>query len=173
MSIKTLTKVCSVAALLLLVFAALGPGKWIPRSGYGWQVDHFVCYFAFTLMICLAWPRALLVGGAMAAFAVLLEGMQAFTPDRIPDVHAALYSAGGVLAAALPAHLFMRAPKRLNDLKFLMSPFVALRWSFWNSARTDLLKATRRGARGGTPNTSIGRPIAVTLTASRRIRQTL
>ena len=173
MSVKAMIKVCSVAAVLLLVFAALGPGKWIPRSGYGWQVDHFVCYFAFTLMICHAWPRALIVGGAMAAFAWLLEGMQAFTPDRIPDLHAALYSAGGVLAAALPAHLFVRVPKRLNDLKFLMSHFVALRWSFWDSARTNLLKATRHGAGGGTANASIGRPIAVTLTASRRIRHTL
>src|SRR5215212_7818812 len=129
MSIKSITKVCSVSAVVLLVFAALGPGKWIPRSGYGWQFDHFVCYFAFTLTVCLAWPRALVVGGAMTAFALLLEALQAFTPDRIPDLHAALYSAGGVVAAALPADLFMRAPKRLNDPKFLMSRFVALRWS--------------------------------------------
>jgi hypothetical protein len=43
----------------------------------GWQVDHFVCYFASTLIICRAWPRAIIVGGAMTAFAVLLEGLQA------------------------------------------------------------------------------------------------
>ena len=121
--------------------AAAGARRAWPREmdtplGLGWQIDHFVGYFALTSMVCLAWPRRH-VGGAMAAFAVLLEGMQAFTPDRIPDLHAALYSAGGVLTAALPAHLFMRAPMRLNDLKFLMSHFVALRWSFWDSARTD------------------------------------
>ena len=33
MSIKTMLKLCSAATFLLLVFAALGPAKWIPRSG--------------------------------------------------------------------------------------------------------------------------------------------
>ena len=39
----------------------------------------------------------------------LLEGLQAFTPDRIPYLPAALYGAGGALAAALIAELFIRA----------------------------------------------------------------
>ena len=82
MSIKLMIKVCSVAVLVLLVFVALGPAKWVPRSGLGWQIDHFVGYFAFTLMFCLAWPRPLVVGGALMVLAVLLEGLQAFTPDR-------------------------------------------------------------------------------------------
>jgi hypothetical protein len=41
MSIKLMLKVCMVAVLFLLVVAALGPAKWIPRSGLGWQIDHF------------------------------------------------------------------------------------------------------------------------------------
>jgi hypothetical protein len=41
-------KVCGVAALVLLVFIALGPAKWTPRSGHGFQFDHFVGYFVFT-----------------------------------------------------------------------------------------------------------------------------
>jgi hypothetical protein len=60
-------------------------------------------------MFCLAWRRPLVIGGALMAFAVMLEGLQAFTPDRHPDLHAALYSAGAVLAAALVAEFFMRA----------------------------------------------------------------
>ena len=125
---KPTTKVCGVTVVvLLLAFAALGPGKWVPRSGLGWQIDHFVGFFAFTLLVCLAWPRALVVGGAITAFAFLLEGLQAFTPDRHPDLHAALYSVAGVLAAALPADLFMRAPRRLNGRRFLMPQFFMLR----------------------------------------------
>ena len=120
MSIKLMTKVCSVAALVLLLFAALGPAKWVPRSGLGWQIDHIVGYFAFTLMFCLAWPRPLVVGGAIMALAVLLEGLQAFTPDRSADLQAAMYSAGGALAAVLPADLFIRAPRRLNGRTLLM-----------------------------------------------------
>jgi VanZ family protein len=83
------------------VFAALGPGKWVPRSGLGWQIDHVVGYFGFTLLLCLTWPRPRVIGEGLMAFAVMLEALQAFTPDRPADLHAALYSAGGVLAAAL------------------------------------------------------------------------
>ena len=114
MSSKHMTKICSVAALVLLAFVALGPAKLVPRSGLGWQIDHFVGYFALTLMVCLAWPRALMVGGALMASAVLLEGLQAFTPDRLADFQAALYSAGGVMAAILPADHLIQALRRLN-----------------------------------------------------------
>jgi VanZ family protein len=67
-----------------LIFAALGPEKWIPRSGFGWRIDHFFGYFALTLMFCFAWRRPLLAGGSFLSLAVLLEGLQAFTPDRLP-----------------------------------------------------------------------------------------
>ena len=114
MTIKLMLKVCSVAALVLLVFVALGPSKWTPRSGLGWEIDHFVGYFVLTLLFCLAWPRPLLVGGALTVFAVLLEGLQAFPPDRSSNVMAAVYSAAGVLAAALLAELFIRARSRFR-----------------------------------------------------------
>src|SRR5438067_1779955 len=80
-----------------------------PRSGPGWQIDHFAGYFRYHLAFCLAWPRPLVVGGALMVFAVLLEGAQAFMPDRSSYYLAALYSAAGVLAAALFAELFARA----------------------------------------------------------------
>ena len=111
MSIKHMTKVCSVAALVLLVFFALGPAKWTPRSGLGFEFDHFVGYFFFTLLFCLAWPRPLAVGGALAVLAVVLENLQSFLPGRSSYFVAALYSAGGVLAAALLAELFIRAQR--------------------------------------------------------------
>jgi hypothetical protein len=56
-------KVCSVAAVVLLAVVALGPAKWQPRTGLGWQVEHFVGYFGFTLMFCLVWGRPIVVGG--------------------------------------------------------------------------------------------------------------
>ena len=43
------------------------------------------------------------------AVAALLEGLQAFTPDRSAYFPAILYGAGGALAAALIAELFIRA----------------------------------------------------------------
>ena len=112
MSIKLISKVCSVAVFFLLVFAALGPAKWIPRSGLGWQIDHFVGYFALTLTFGLVWQRPLVVGGAMA-LAMLLEGLQAFTPDRHADLYAAMISASGAMAAVVPADFFIETPRRM------------------------------------------------------------
>ena len=102
-------KVCSGAIMVLLVIGALGPASWTPRTPLGWQIDHFLGYFAITLFVCVAWPRPLVVGGVLMAAAVLLEGLQAFTPDRSANLEAALWGAGGVLMAALVAELFIRA----------------------------------------------------------------
>ena len=102
-------KVLGVAVMVLLVIGALGPAKWTPRTTLGWQIDHFLGYFAITLLVCFAWPHPLTVGGVLMAAASLLEGLQALTPDRSANLVAALCSAGGVLAAALVAELFIRA----------------------------------------------------------------
>ena len=102
-------KVCSGAVMVLLVFGALGPQSWTPRTALGWQFDHFLGYFAITLFVCFAWPRPFVVGGVLMAAAFLLEGLQAFTPDRTANVVAALCGAGGVLTAVLIAEFFIRA----------------------------------------------------------------
>jgi len=104
-------KVCSIAIMVLLVIGALGPANWTPRTALGWQIDHFLGYFAITLFVCCAWPRPFVAGGVLMAAAALLEGLQAFSPGRSANLVAALCSAGGVLAAALVAELFIRAWK--------------------------------------------------------------
>jgi VanZ family protein len=111
MTVRLVLKACSLAALVLLVFFALGPAQWTPRSGLGFQFDHFVGYFFFTSLFCLAWPRPLVVGGALVVLAVVLENLQSFLPGRSSYFVAALYSAAGVLAAALLAELFIRAQR--------------------------------------------------------------
>jgi VanZ family protein len=111
MTVRLMLRVGSMAALVLLVCFALGPAQWTPRSGLGFQFDHFVGYFFFTLLFCLAWPRPLAVGGALSVLAVVLENLQSFLPGRSSYYVAALYSAAGVLAAALLAALFIRAQR--------------------------------------------------------------
>jgi len=106
---RTPAKSCCVLIVVLLVIAALGPEKWAPRTQLGWQFDHFIGYFGITLFFCFAWPRPLLVGAILATIGALLEGLQAFTPDRTANLIAALCGAGGALAAALLAQLFLRA----------------------------------------------------------------
>jgi hypothetical protein len=112
---KFIIKFFSVAAMALLVFAHLGPANWQPRTGLGWQLDHFLAYFAVTSIVCLAWPRPFVVGAALMAASALLEALQGLTPDRHPDFLAALFGAGGALAAALLAELFMRARRCRNS----------------------------------------------------------
>jgi VanZ family protein len=129
MSIKPLARVCGVAVLaLLIVFAALGPAKMQLRTGLGWQFDHVFGYFGFTLLVLFAWPRARPVGAAIMAFAVMLEALQALTPDRMADLHAAMYSVSGVLSAALPADLFIRVPRRLNGRMLELRQRFGRRW---------------------------------------------
>ena len=105
---RTLTKACCLPIVILLVIAALGPAKWAPRTQLGWQFDHFIGYFGITLFFCVAWPRPFVVGAAFAAVAALLEGLQAFTPDRSAYLPAILYGAAGALVAALVAELVGR-----------------------------------------------------------------
>jgi hypothetical protein len=90
----------SVAAMALLVFAQLCPAKWKPRTGLGGPIDHFLAYFAVTLIVCIAWPKPLMVGAVLMAASALLEWLQRFTPDRKPNFLAAFGGAGGALAAA-------------------------------------------------------------------------
>ena len=101
-----------MAAMALLVVISLGPAKWTPRTTLGWEIDHFLGYFAITSLFCLAWPRPFVVGVALMAVAALLESLQALTPDRSSYFLAAVYGAGGALAAALLAELFIRARRR-------------------------------------------------------------
>jgi len=106
--LRTGAKACCVPIVVLLVVAALGPEKWAPRTHLGWQFDHFIGYFGITLFVCFAWPRPFVVGGVFAAVAALLEGLQAFTPDRSAYLPAIFYGAAGALAAALVAELVAR-----------------------------------------------------------------
>ena len=109
MTFNRIAKFCSVIILALLVVAALGPANWAPRSPFGWQIDHIVGYFVITSIVCVAWPRPFVVGGALMVVAALLEALQALTPDRSANLIAACCGAGGVLAAALFAGFVIRA----------------------------------------------------------------
>jgi VanZ family protein len=115
---------CSFAVICFLVYVHLGPAKWQPpRTGLGWQLDHFLGYFAATSIVWLAWPRRpFLVGGFMMGTSALLEALQAFTPDRHADFYAALFGAGGALTQALLAELFIRVRRRAKTWIKIKNP---------------------------------------------------
>jgi VanZ family protein len=90
MTVRGALKVCSAAALVMLVIFALGPAKWTPRSGLGFEFDHFVGYFFFHC--CSVSPsRGHLRSGSLAVLAVVLENLQSFLPGRSSYFVAALY----------------------------------------------------------------------------------
>jgi len=118
---RVLMKFCCVGLIAFLVYVHLGPAKWQPpRTGLGWQMDHFLTYLSATSIVWLAWPRRpLVVGGLMMVTAALLEALQALTPDRKPDFETGLYGAGGALAAALLLELFTQTWRWRTPLKMV------------------------------------------------------
>ncbi len=112
-------KICGVAAVAMLAFIALCPADWVPRTNLGFELDHFLAFFVATSLVCVAWPRPFVVGGALMVVGGLLEALQLLTPDRSANVLGAFYSALGALAAALVAELYIvvRRHRRARSTK--------------------------------------------------------
>jgi len=95
------------AAVVLVAVTAdsLVPVSLQVRLGLHWLIEHFLAYFALTLLFCLAWPRPFIVAVALMAIAGAIEALQGLTADRIPDLATAFCGAAGVLVGALLASL--------------------------------------------------------------------
>ena len=100
----------AAGALLVAAIAAdsLVPVAWQVRLGLHWLIEHFLAYFAVTAILCLAWPRPLVVGAVLMALAGVLEALQGLTSDRVPDLATAFCGAAGALTGALLADIFMK-----------------------------------------------------------------
>src|SRR5262249_43925900 len=113
--LQSIIRLCGVVTVVLVVYATLLlPSKLEQlRTGH-WALEHFLGYFAVASIVCLGWPRPLVVAGLFIPFAAVLEGLQAFTPDHTPAVLSAVSGAGGVLAAALLAKIVIERQRRLR-----------------------------------------------------------
>jgi hypothetical protein len=100
-------------AIAALVLATLLPSGWVPRTGWGWRDEHFVVYFATTLILCLAWRKPFSIAIVLMACAGILEALQGLTPDRIPDPTAVFSGVAGVICAAALVSLLIRARRWL------------------------------------------------------------
>ena len=71
--------------------------------------------------------------------AALLEGLQAFTPDRTPDLDSVLFSAAGTISVVFNGDLFIRTPRWLaaRTLEMMLPHFSRL------NVRTALLRLSR------------------------------
>ena len=100
--------VVGAALLTAIAVATLIPVGWQVRLGLHWLVEHFLAFFTPTLVFCLAWKRPMAVAAVLLPVAVLMESLQALTPDRTADLATALFAATGVASAALLADIVMR-----------------------------------------------------------------
>jgi hypothetical protein len=96
------------AAVVLIAAASLVPANMQIRTGH-WLVEHFLAYLGARFILCLVWPRPLIVAGVLMAVSALLEILQGLTTDRVPDLPTALSGADGALTGALVAKLMLRA----------------------------------------------------------------
>jgi VanZ family protein len=96
-----------VVLLAAIVVATFVPAAWQVRLGLHWLLEHFLAYFALTLVFSLATRRPMAVAAALLPLAILLENLQALTADRVADAVTALFAATGVASAALLADLAM------------------------------------------------------------------
>jgi len=87
--------------LAAIAVASLVPSAWQVRLGLHWLAEHFLAYFALTTLFCLATRRPMAVAAALIPLAVVLEGLQSLTADRVADAATALLAAAGVASAAL------------------------------------------------------------------------
>ena len=99
----------SAIAVIALTLATLLPTTLVPRTGLGWEDEHFIVYFVTTIILSVASHRPYIVAIALMIFAGVLEAAQGLTPDRIPDLTSALCGAAGVISAATLATLLIRA----------------------------------------------------------------
>jgi hypothetical protein len=109
---KSLALLAVALIIAAIVFASLAPVGWQMRFGLHWLVEHFLVFFALTMLVCLVWPKPMIVAGVLVPFAVLLEAAQALTPDRTADLATTLSAAAGVSLAALLFDLALSLRKR-------------------------------------------------------------
>jgi VanZ family protein len=108
LSKRRLIALLGATAVTALAMGALLPTKWVPRTGLGWEVEHFLIYFATTLALCMAWRRPYVAAISLVMFSGLLEAAQNLTPDRIPSLTAAFAGASGAISAVMLFDLFIR-----------------------------------------------------------------
>lgn len=81
------------------VCASLFPVSTLPEVNISDKAGHLATYGLLTLWFCGVYPRraALVVGIALLAMGVTLEGLQAFTESRTPEAADLLANAAGIL----------------------------------------------------------------------------
>jgi VanZ family protein len=101
--------------VVLTLALSLMPPALDVSSGPSDKIVHLTGYALLTfwwaqLVTRQRWKLAV----AVMLFGVLIEGLQGFTPDRLPDLFDALANSGGVLLGWCAACLLPNLPERIS-----------------------------------------------------------
>jgi hypothetical protein len=91
--------------LIAVIFAAVGPGEYVPRIFHNSHAEHFVAFYALTLMASAAFSRAPLlhVCLSLALMALVLAVVRLFIPrHQLADAEDLAADLGGIAAAVAP-----------------------------------------------------------------------
>ena len=106
-------QICGVLAFGLAIFASLMLPAPVERMRTGhWFTEHFVGYFVAGIIICLGWRRPFVVAGILTITAIVLEGLQALSPNHSANLLSVLGGASGAWVAALVVEAIRWASKR-------------------------------------------------------------
>jgi VanZ family protein len=100
-SVRRLGTFCGAILVAAVAADSLVPVAWQVRTGLHYLIEHFLAYFVVTIVFCVALQKPFVMACIFMAFPSIVEGLQGFTPDRIPDLPTALSGAAGALAGAL------------------------------------------------------------------------
>jgi len=101
-----------VLAFVLLVYAALLLPTKVEQMRTGhWFTEHFVGYFVAGIVICSGWRRPFLVPGMLTITAIVLEGLQALSPNHSANLLSVLGGASGAWPATLVVEVVRWASK--------------------------------------------------------------
>jgi hypothetical protein len=107
-------RICGVFTLAAIIVASLMLPPELERLRTGhYAIEHFLAYFAAMCVLWRAWPRPLVVAGALMVLAAVLEALQTLKPDHELSVLAALSSMAGV-ATAVPLAVFLIRPGEIK-----------------------------------------------------------
>jgi hypothetical protein len=89
--------------------ASLIPAKMQIRFGLNWLTEHFLVYCIAGMIFSLVWKRPVSVALLLVLFAGVLQALQGFTPDLVPDLPTALAGALGALSGVVAVRLVLGA----------------------------------------------------------------
>jgi hypothetical protein len=91
--------------VIAVIFASVGPGEYVPRVFHNYHAEHFIAFYALTLLASAGLSRAPLLHlcSSLALMALVLAIVRLFIPrHQLADAEDLAADLGGIAAAVAP-----------------------------------------------------------------------